>query len=383
MKSKEVVEIAQRIIDGRMELDYLSRLYGTVIYRQDKQNISYTEVDQIQSALFSNGVYSQVQETSREYLLRLLVDYSKVKTENRKINLLLFILTILTTTFTGAILRGYNPFDTLEGLLQGVPYSIAVMSILGAHEMGHYLYAKRYRIYATLPYFIPFFIPGFNLGTFGAFIKMKSPIPDKKALFDVGIAGPIAGFIMSLFFLSIAGFIMSLFFLFLGFSLLPDLEGIKNYISPRIHEWSPTGEGALTLGSSLMFDLIRWLMNGEHLPMYEMYHFPYIFGGWIGLFVTALNLMPIGQLDGGHISYALLGKRAKIVAVIAFVALALLNFYSTNWILWTILILLVVRLKHPPTMNDHTELDQSRKILAWSSYVVFVACFSPMPLYLS
>jgi len=369
MKSKEVIEIARRIIDDRMDLDHLSRLYGTVIFRQDKEKISKEEMDQIKSMLFSNGIYSQIQETHGEYLLRLLVDYSKVKKENNKINLILFLLTILTTTLTGALLSGYSPFDTVEGLLHGIPYSIAVMSILGAHEMGHYLYAKRYRIYATLPYFIPFFIPGFNLGTFGAFIKMKSPIPNKKALFDVGIAGPIAGFIMSLF------------FLILGFSLLPDLEGIKDYISPRIHEWSPNGDGALTLGSSLLFDLIRWIMNGEHLPMYEMYHFPFIFGGWIGLFVTALNLMPIGQLDGGHISYALLGKRAKVVAVVAFIALALLNFYSTHWILWTILILLVVRLKHPPTMDDRPELDQNRKILAWSSYIIFISCFSPMPIY--
>ncbi len=371
MKSKEVVEIARRIVDDRMELDHLSRLYGTVIFRQDKKNISENEIDQIQSALFSNGIYSQIQKTSKEYLLRLLIDFSKVKTENKKINLVLFILTILTTTLTGSFLSGYNPFETILGLLQGIPYSIAVMSILGAHEMGHYLYARRYRIYATLPYFIPFFVPGFNFGTFGAFIKIKSPIPNKKALFDVGIAGPIAGFIVSLF------------FLFLGFSLLPDLEGIKEYISPRIHEWSPTGEGALTLGSSLLFDLIRWVMNADHLPMYEMYHFPFIFGGWIGLFVTALNLMPIGQLDGGHISYALLGKRAKIVAIIAFIALALLNFYSTNWILWTILILLVVRLKHPPTMDDRPELDESRRTLAWISYIIFITCFTPMPIYFS
>ena len=122
-------------------------------------------------------------------------------------------------------------------------------------------------------------------------------------------------------------------------------------------------------------------MHATHLPMYEIYHFPLIFSGWIGLFVTALNLMPIGQLDGGHISYALLGKRARFVAITAFICLALLNFYSTNWILWTILILLVVRLKHPPTMNDGIGLDGGRKILAWSSYIMFIACFSPMPIY--
>ena len=369
MKSKQIVDIAARIIDKRMELDHLSRLYGTVIYRQDREKITRNELDQIQSALLANGILSQIQTTDRDILLRLLVDYSRIKKENRKLNLILFLVTILTTTLTGAMLSGYNPFVSLKDLAAGLPYSFAIMTILGAHEMGHYLYARKYKIYPTLPYFIPFFIPAFNLGTFGAFIKMKSPIPDKRALFDVGIAGPIAGFIMSLF------------FLFLGFALLPDLAGVKSYIAPRIHEWSATGEGALTLGGSLLFDLIRWLMGGEHLPMYEVYHFPFIFAGWIGLLVTALNLMPIGQLDGGHISYALLGKRARFVAITAFICLALLNFYSTNWILWTILILLVVRLKHPPTMNDGIGLDGGRKILAWSSYIMFIACFSPMPIY--
>ena len=368
MKAKKVIDIAQRVINNRMELDHLSRLYGTVIFRQYRDNISENEIEQIQSALYSNGIYSQIQTTTREYLLRLLVDYSKVKKENKRINLLLFILTFLTTTLTGAMLAGNDPFDTLQGLASGFPYAIAILTILGAHEMGHYLYAKKNRIYATLPYFIPFFFPGFSFGTFGAFIKMRSPIPDKKALFDVGVAGPVAGFVVSLF------------FLFLGFSLLPDLDGVKAYVT-QIHPWSETGEEALTLGGSLLFNLIKKIMGCDYLPMYEIYHFPFIFAGWIGLLVTALNLMPIGQLDGGHISYALLGKKAKYVAIAAFIALALLNFYSTNWIIWTILILLIIRLKHPPTLNDTIELDSSRTMLAWISYLIFITCFSPMPLY--
>jgi membrane-associated protease RseP (regulator of RpoE activity) len=368
LKSKEIISIAEKIIDGRMELDYFSNLYGSVIFRQETDKISENELQEIQSSLISNGIYSQLQRTTKEYLLRLLLDYSKVKKENTRINLILFLITILTTTLTGAMLIGSDPFSTFQGLIKGIPYAIAILSILGAHEMGHYLYAKKYRIYATLPYFIPFFIPAFNIGTLGAFIKIRSPIPDKKALFDVGVAGPIAGFIVSLF------------FLFLGFSLLPDLEGVKEYIG-QMHEWSDSGANALTLGNPLLFDLIRTMMGGEHLPMYEVYHFPFIFAGWLGLFVTALNLMPIGQLDGGHISYALLGEKAKYVAIGAFIALALLNFYSLNWILWTILILLVIRLKHPPTLNDNIELDPNRRTLAWISYILFITCFSPMPIY--
>ena len=161
MKSKEIIEVAEKIINNRMELDYLSSLYGTVIFRQDRNHISESELQQIQSALIANGIYSQIQKTTKEYLLRLLLDYSKVKKENTRINLILFVITVITTTMTGAMLIGSDPFVTLTGLAKGFPYAIAILSILGAHEMGHYLYAKRYRIYATLPYFIPFFIYNF------------------------------------------------------------------------------------------------------------------------------------------------------------------------------------------------------------------------------
>jgi membrane-associated protease RseP (regulator of RpoE activity) len=299
---------------------------------------------------------------------KIFSDFFQIKHKRVLINLLLFAVTIITTTLAGALLRGKNPFVSFENFSFGLTYSFAILMILTAHEMGHYLYAVKYKISATLPYFIPFFLYPFSFGTLGAFIKMKSPIPNKKALFDVGIAGPIAGFSMSLL------------FLITGFYYLPDLNGVIAYVS-EIHPWSDTGIDALTLGNSILFDYIRVIMGAEYLPMYEIYHFPFIFAGWIGLLVTALNLMPIGQLDGGHISYALLGKKAKFVGVSAFVALALLNFYATNWLLWTVLILFLIRLKHPPTMDDNIDLDKRRKILAWISYIIFIISFSPKPLY--
>ena len=299
-----------------------------------------------------------------------IFDYLKIKKENRRINVVLVIITFITTTLTGAMLRGKDPFTGLEEFSHGFPYAISIMAILLAHELGHYLSALKYRIHATWPYFIPFFIPYFSFGTLGAFIKMKSPIPNKTALFDVGVAGPLAGFVMSLF------------FLLLGFSQLPDAAGVQAYVE-QIHEWSETGEGALTLGNSILFDFIRNLMGGTHLPMYEIYHFPFIFAGWAGFLVTSLNLMPIGQLDGGHISYALLGQKARYVAVVAFLALALLNLYATNWLLWTILVLFVIRLKHPPTMDDSDDLDQNRRMIAWVSYIIFITCFPPKPIFFS
>jgi membrane-associated protease RseP (regulator of RpoE activity) len=284
----------------------------------------------------------------------------------KPIHLVLFVLTIFSTAITGAFYLYKDPFASLDNLFAGFKFSFAILVILGCHEFGHYLCARKHGVYATLPYFIPFFLP---FGTLGAFIKIKSPIPNKKVLFDIGVAGPLAGFIMSLIFLLI------------GFLQLPDTQGVINYVT-QMHPWSETGEGAFTLGNSLLFNFVRIMTGGTHLPMYEVYHFPFIFAGWIGLLVTSLNLMPIGQLDGGHISYALIGTRAKGVAIAAFVLLALLNLYSTNWWLWTLLIFFVIRLKHPPTLHDDLSLNLGRKLLGWISYAIFIVSFSPNPMQL-
>jgi membrane-associated protease RseP (regulator of RpoE activity) len=364
-----LIENSKNIIKDRLILDYFSRVYGSVIYRQDKDLISIQEIETIQQTLLAEGIHSQLQVTPREYLLRIIAEYSRPKKTNIKINAVLFLVTLLTTCLTGAMLAGVDPFENLRNILWGLPYSLSLLFILGAHEFGHYWYARRHRINATLPYFIPFFIPYFSFGTFGAFIKIKSPIPDKRALLDVGLAGPLAGFIMSLIFILI------------GFWQLPDLQGVKMYVS-QIHPWAEDGSGALTLGSSILFDFLRDLTGTGYLPMYEIYHFPYIFAGWIGLLVTALNLIPIGQLDGGHISYALFGKKAYIVAWFAFLAMIGLSFFFPNWYLWILLIFFVIRLKHPPTMNDQIQLGGGRRILAWCSYLIFITCFSPMPLYI-
>jgi len=363
-------EETKQIINGRMEPDYFSRFAGSVIFRQDIDKISGDEVKTIQKKLLLNGIFSQIETTPYEYLLRVFTEYPGIKKENRKLNLLLFFLTIITTTATGAVNIWNDPFASWSNLFSGFPYAFAIIVILGAHEMGHYSYALKHKIYATLPYFLPVFWPGFGFGTLGAFIKMKSPIPNRKALFEVGIAGPIAGFIVSLI------------FLFIGFSLLPDEQGVRAYVE-TMHPWSETGEDSFTIGGSILFNFIKSSFGADHLPMWEIYHFPLIFAGWIGLFVTALNLMPIGQLDGGHISYALFGKNAKIIAIISFAALALLNFYSTNWLVWTILILFLIRLKHPPTLDDSIELSDNQKILGYISYFIFITCFSPNPFYLS
>ncbi|MEJ2055887.1 MAG: site-2 protease family protein, partial [Calditrichaceae bacterium] len=228
----------------------------------------------------------------------------------------------------------------------------------------------------SLPYFIPFFIPFvFHPGTMGAFIKMRSSIPNKRALFDIGINGPIAGFIASLIFLVI------------GFNQLPDAAGV-NAIIAKIHPLDESEGLNIVLGNSLLYDFLINVFNAKHLPMDEIYHFPFIFAGWFGLLVTAINLMPIGQLDGGHITYALFGDKARHIAIGAFAVFIVLNVYlisnyhSFIWVLWIILILIFIRFRHPPTLDNSIKLDVRRRFLGYASYLIFIVTFSPLPFHI-
>lgn len=376
MKSQELVDKSKQIIGSRMKMDLFSRLYGAPVFKQKKNKLSPEELIQIQDELLAAGIYSDLSRSRRKYYLKVLRNLEGRDRPRYFLHFLLFVLTIGTTTLTGAFLRGKDPFLSFDNFSYGFKYSFALLAILFAHEMGHYLYSRKYKVRASLPYFIPLFLPGFfHPGTMGAFIRIRSPIPSKKALFDIGIAGPIAGFILSVLFLVI------------GFAALPDKEGVTAYIE-QIHPLDNPGGINLVLGHSLLYDSLAWLFNGTHLPMNEMYHFPFIFAGWFGLLVTAINLMPIGQLDGGHITYALFGDRAARVAILSFGVLIILNVYliynynSYIWVLWLFLIFFFIRFRHPPTLNDSIDLRTPRKILGWVSYVIFILCFSPMPIYI-
>jgi membrane-associated protease RseP (regulator of RpoE activity) len=309
----------------------------------------------------------------------------KWETVNHKrvwLNILLFLATILTTMMMGASLIGYgidvifeNPFQ----ILHGWEYSFAVLFILTCHEFGHYFAARWHKLNVTLPFYIPLPIPGaFHFGTMGAFIRLKSPLPNRRALMDVAVAGPLAGFVVSLG------------FLFYGYATLPDLTGIIAHVE-TIHPWPTTAEEqafALTLGESLLFSFFNNVMGGGILPMSEVYHFPFIFAGWVGLLVTALNLLPIGQLDGGHIVYALLGKRASIASRLAFLGLIGLSVFllldrgplGTMWLPWLI-ILSLIGLRHPPTYNDMMELTPGRRFSGQVCILIFFICFTPLPIY--
>lgn len=265
------------------------------------------------------------------------------------INLILLIATFFTTLFVGATYQGASPLKDLGKLILGLPFSLALLSILGIHELGHYFISKKHGIKVTLPYFIP--VP-IGLGTFGAFIKMRSPVIDRRSLFDVGVAGPLAG-------LAVAIPILVL--------------GLK------LSEVVPAGKFGISLGSSLLFSLIVWLTLGSIPHGFDVVLHPVAFAGWIGFFVTALNLLPVGQLDGGHISYAILGRKQEKVAMATFVALFLMGIlYWQGWLTWSLLVLFM-GLKHPPPLNDLTLLDEGRQRLGVFMAILFFTLITPSP----
>jgi membrane-associated protease RseP (regulator of RpoE activity) len=258
------------------------------------------------------------------------------------IHILLFVLTIFSTYFVGL---GDGPIGALW-------YSLGLIIILLSHEMGHYLLAKKHGVPATLPYFIPVPLPPF--GTMGAVIKMEGRIPNRRALFDVGVAGPLAGLVM----------------------IIPAIIiGIKN---SQIVEIASLEAGTITLGDSLLFKLLAYLAVGSLPEGQDILLHPLAYAGWVGLLVTALNLLPIGQLDGGHITYALFWKKSKVISRIFYgIFLIICLFFYAGWLL--LVIVLSIFHRHPPTLNDTVPLDKKRQVLGILTLIVFVLAFTPVP----
>jgi membrane-associated protease RseP (regulator of RpoE activity) len=281
-------------------------------------------------------------------------------------HILLFALTVLTTTLVGAnhfasfyMDFGNQPLD-LSGVglfLNGLWYSASILAILGAHEFGHYYACRYYRVDASLPYFLPAPLP--LTGTLGAFIRIRQMIPTKRELFDIGIAGPIAGFVVAVPVLLV------------GMSL------------SRLTPLPPDTSGFVELGEPLLFKGVAWLFWGTPPEGYSINMHPMAFAAWFGLLATALNLFPIGQLDGGHISYAVLGRRSTLVTLATVIALVGLTFVSSSWLIWTVLtvvMLVVFGPRHPKTFDEHVPLDRGRKLLALFALLMFILCFTPAPI---
>lgn len=307
------------------------------------------------------------------------------------VNIFLVIITFITTLIAGTewTTGTMGPY-AIETLYIGLPYSLSIMFILGCHEFGHYFASKYHGVEASLPYFIPFppVLGFFHFGTMGAVIKTRSPIPNNKAMFDIGVAGPIAGFVACLI------------VLVYGFSNLPDVNYILNihpdYFSPEY------GEGGLGLefGDTLLFMFLRnMLTDSSHFipPMSEIYHYPYLCVGWFGLFVTAMNMVPVGQLDGGHVVYSMLGsKKHEVVASISMVVLIVLGLLGildtylelgfgigwTGWLFWSVILYFIIKVKHPPVMHFEN-LGTGRMLIGSFSFLILLLSFSPSPFIIS
>jgi len=272
-----------------------------------------------------------------------------------KLHLGLFLATILTTLIAGAMMEGANIFSNPIEITKGIPFSFTLLLILGCHEFGHYYYAMKHNVDATLPYFIPAPPFLFLIGTFGAFIKIKSPIYRRDALLQIGAAGPIAGFIIAVPALIIG--------LMISTVVIVDSEQV-----------------GIILGDSILMKILTALIHPGLPDNMDILLHPMAFAGWIGLLVTMLNLLPIGQLDGGHIAYAMLGDKHKIVAKAAFLALIPLSFLSLNWLVWGILILVLMRTtKHPPIQDIRTPLSKENMYVGYVCLVIFLLCFIPVP----
>ncbi len=297
-------------------------------------------------------------ELKREHGEFILAAHPAAESNERSyVNLILAAVTALTVTVTGATLfYGVNPLENPIQIYKGLPFAAAVMFVLGSHELAHYFVAKRRGMKASLPYFIPlpFISP---VGTLGAMIKLKGAIPDRRSLFDVGIAGPLVGLA--------AAVVVTI----IGLALPPISAG-------------PQQEQTIAVGVPLLFGLISQFVPSSSSVMH-----PIAFAGWIGMLITSLNLLPVGQLDGGHIARALSGeKTAYVSAAIPVLLLATGTYYSLNGLngetlmFWGFFALLFAAGGHPQPINDMKRLDAKRVILGIIAFCLCAACFTPLPL---
>jgi membrane-associated protease RseP (regulator of RpoE activity) len=271
----------------------------------------------------------------------------------------LFVATIFTTLWAGA----YQPYslgkrgpvefllDSPESLWNGIPFAVTLLLILVTHECGHYVLSRLHGVPASLPLFIPG--PPYLIGTFGAIIRLRGPIVNRRALFDIGVAGPLAGFIVAVVALVIG----------LNLSTIVDRTATYGY----------------QFGEPLLLQFTSWLVVGSLPPQTDIVLHPVGFAAWFGLFVTSLNLIPIGQLDGGHVAYALWGARQRTVAFAIVPILIVLGFVGwPGWWLWAFMAGLW-GFGHPPVRDPHVPLGRGRIVVGWIAFAVFVLTFAPVP----
>jgi membrane-associated protease RseP (regulator of RpoE activity) len=298
----------------------------------------------------------------------VLVSEDRTPRERWWVHALLFALTLLSMTVAGATFAGIPAgwqFPSLSAMRVGLTFSLPLAAILAAHESGHYLVARKYRVNASPPYFLPYPPQLGLLGTMGAFIRLRSPMYDRRTLFDIGVAGPFAGMIVAI----------PILLLGLAHSATVMLPG-----APLAHQLIVVEDWHLLLGDSLLLALCRAIV-GAHGTIALT---PLAIAGWTGLFITCLNLLPLAQLDGGHITYALFGDAQPWIARFFWLMLIPIGRLWQGWWLWAVLALVIGRgkLGHPRLIAPERPLDRKRRILAWFSIALLVLTFTPAAIFI-
>ena len=366
---------------------------GLAWYRGQLTKDSVEAYDQLAEGLRPYRITPLFREEDGQHVIILIDGVFEPKPSNSWVNLILFLFTLFSVIFAGAMYSYDGPLPEsgaldqilvlLRNLDSGIPFGLSILAILLAHEFGHYLMARYHKSDVTLPYFIP--LPISPFGTMGAFIQLKSPPKNRRTLHDIGVAGPLAGLVVAIP------------ILFIGLALSP-VEPIDPILSDQ---------GALIVeGNSIFYLAAKYIVHGELLPapatygdvspvVYWLQYFftgnpapfgardvlmhPLAWAGWAGLLVTALNLIPAGQLDGGHALYVLVGRNARRVLPFILIGLGLLGLSWPGWWLWVALIFLLGR-RHAEPLDQITKLDPKRKTIAILVLVIFVLVFIPIPL---
>jgi Predicted membrane-associated Zn-dependent proteases 1 len=371
---------------GTMQQGFIRRYRGHLL-----TDDSIGAYDRLTDALKPFHFTPLFRKDENTQLILLIPEIPEPKPARNWINLLAFVLTVLSVIVSGAYYSSNTTFPTdpwqwiIAVLKAGWPFAVSLIAILGIHEMGHYIASRAHGVKATLPLFIP--LPMTQLGTLGAFISMRSVPKNKRVLMDIGAAGPIAGFVASLVVLWIGLSQSSLATLPLAF---PAGQGVQMegnslvYLLMKYLHFGlllPQPTGNLT-GTALLLHWLRYFFTGTPSPLgsLDVTISPVAWAGWVGLLVTSLNLIPAGQLDGGHVFHLLFGqKNAKKVLPVILIALVALGFAWSGWWLWAVLVFLFGRVYAEP-LDQITELDGKRRLIGILALIIFIITFSPIPL---
>lgn len=339
--------------------------------------------DGMAAALRPHDLTPLFRKDGDQHSVLLIPGVNHAERSNPWINLLMFVLTLMSVWFIGATISNVysEPRNLQETILGGLPFTASILAILLAHEFGHYLAARFHKTQVTLPYFIPF--PLSYFGTMGAFIRLKEPPRNKRILLDIGIAGPLAGLVVAIPVLLLGLSLSRLDTISVPPGSMLTLEGNSLlYLLAKYAVFgqllpAPASYGEVTP----LFYWLRYYFTSQPLPMggTDVIIHPVAWAGWAGLLVTALNLIPAGQLDGGHVIYVLFGKRARMLWPLILAALVGLGFFWSGWWLWALIIFLLGRTYAEP-LDQITQLDPPRRAVAMIGIIVFLLVFTPVPL---